>query len=82
MKRVMLFVVLTVVFVLALSTVAIAAPAEPTGANDNPLGWWRANGKGLAPGQTLGEYMQGAQPYPGGYGQALKEWKADMGFKL
>lgn len=81
MKKMHMLVALIVVFVIAMSTIAMAAPSAPTGANGQPLGWWRANGMGLAPGQTLGEYMQGAQPYPGGYGPALVAWMTANGFK-
>lgn len=81
LRRIGLFVALTLILVLAMSTVAMAAPSAPTGANAQPLGWWRANGMGLNPGQTLGDYMHSVQPYPGGYGQALIAWMTANGFK-
>lgn len=81
MKRMILFLALTLMFIMALSTVAMAAPTGPTGANNQMLGCWRANGMGLAEGQTLGQYMHSVQPYDGGYGPALVAWMMANGFK-
>lgn len=81
MRKFVLLIALVVVLVLATSVVAMAAPAAPTGANSNPLGWWRANHMGLDGYDSLGDYMHTNWAGAGGYGPALTDWMYANGFK-
>ena len=84
MKRMILFVALTLVFVLALSTVAMALPSG--GANNNPLGAVRAAEArqpfGAAQSAFVADINAGLYPQWATYGDFLTWWMADSGFKL
>ena len=84
MKRVILIVALAMVLVLAMSTLAMAVPSG--GANNNPLGIERSGYTGTGPfGQAQSAFVAdinaGLYPQWKNYGDFLKWWKADNGFK-
>jgi len=84
MKRMILFVALTLVFVLALSTVAMALPY--VGANNNPLGPARAAETrqpfGAAQSAFVADINAGRlYPQWANYGDFLTGWMTANGFK-
>jgi len=81
-KRMILFVALTMILILAMSTVAMAAPSG--GANNNPLGVARAaelrQPFGVAQSAFVAEINAGGTQWAN-YGDFLTWWMADNGFK-
>lgn len=81
MKRIALLVALTLVLILSVSTVAMAA----AGGNNNPLGAERSGYAGADPfGQAQSAWVavinSGATQWKN-YGDFLKDWKLANGFK-